>query len=137
MCGYIYNLKSIWLFVVKNTVHRVQSNLPKEAPQNVKTSCEVVVHKRWSLGGIESQGVSFEMGSRHIYFFGENLLPASFKLPIRVVPCCHGKVFVYSEWRGSYSEQRDHAMRQVVAYRSLKTIEKYSAVRPKSCHGRI
>lgn len=46
MCGYEYNLKSIWLFVVKNTVHRVQSNLPKEAPQK-----RLLVKSSFTRGG--------------------------------------------------------------------------------------
>ena len=37
-----------------------------------------------------------------------------------VVPCCHWKFFVYSEWHSTYSKQRDVTRCQVVAYKRLK-----------------
>ena len=53
----------------------------------------------------------------------ENLLHANSMLRIRVAPCCNWKSFVYSERYSTYSEQRDHTMCQVVAYKTLKNTE--------------
>ena len=56
-----------------------------------------------------------------VYFLEENLLHANSKLRIRVVPCPHWKLFVYSERYSTYSEQRDHTMMcQVVVYKTFK-----------------
>ena len=58
-----------------------------------------------------------------MYFFAENLLHEISKLRISSVSCCHRKFFVFLEQRSTYSEQKDKAMRQMVAYLGLKTME--------------
>ena len=58
-----------------------------------------------------------------VYFLEENLLHANSMLRISVAPCCNWKSFVYSERYSTYSEQRDHTMCQVVAYKTLKNTE--------------
>ena len=55
-------------------------------------------------------GVSFEKRFLHVYFVAENLLWAISELGIHVVPSCHWKFFVYPEWRGTCSEQKDHTI---------------------------
>ena len=49
-----------------------------------------------------------------------------------VVPLCHLKFFIYSEWPSSHSEQSDHMMCQVVAYKRLKTMKNYKTIMPIS-----
>ena len=45
---------------------------------------------------------------------------------------------IYSECRGTwYHEQRDHIMRQVVAYKRLKINKNYKTVKQKSGRGRL
>ena len=45
-----------------------------------------------------------------------------FKLLIRVVPCCHCKFLVCSEWRSTHgSEQRNHTIHQVIASNPVTT----------------
>ena len=61
--------------------------------------------------------------SQYIYFLAENLLHEISKLRISVVSCCHWKSFVFSERRITYSEQKGNAMRQMVAYLGLNTME--------------
>ena len=46
--------------------------------------------------------------------------------------CSHQKFFVDFDWCGTYSEQRDQVMRQVVAYKRLKTVENCKTVSTKS-----
>ena len=72
-----------------------------------------------------------------VYFLEENLLHANSMLRIRVAPCCNWKSFVYSERYSTYSEQRDHTMCQVVAYKTLKNNGNNKTVWPKSVHGRL
>ena len=50
-----------------------------------------------------------------------------------VVPCCHRKFFVYSEWHSTYSKQGDLTICQMVAYKRLKTMKTYKTVRRESC----
>ena len=80
----------------------------------------VVTYRRWSLirpNKNRATGV-FEKVSSHIDTFEQNALYAisTFMLHVRIVPCCHCKFVVYSELRRMCSRQREHAMRQVVAY---------------------
>lgn len=70
------------------------------------------------LTRIEQQGES----SRYIYFLVENL---------QLVVSCQWKFFVNSEWRSTYSEQRELTMRQVVAFRRIKTMRNEINVRHK------
>ena len=72
-----------------------------------------------------------------VYFLEENLLHANSMLRIRVAPCCNWKSFVYSERYSTYSEQRDHTMCQIVAYKTLKNNGNNKTVWPKSVHGRL
>ena len=54
-----------------------------------------------------------------------------------VVPLCHWKFLIYCEWPSSYSEQGDHMMCQVVAYKRLKTTENYKTIMPISGRSRL
>ena len=57
--------------------------------------------------------------------FGQRIYCIQFlfcELSIRLVPCCHCKFLVCSEWRSTYgSEQRNHTIRQVVASNPVTT----------------
>ena len=44
---------------------------------------------------------------------------------------------IYSECRGTYREQRDHIMRQVVAYKRLKKKKNYKTIKQQSGRGRL
>ena len=44
---------------------------------------------------------------------------------------------IYSECRGTYREQRDHIMRQVVAYKRLKKKKNYKTIKQQSDRGRL
>ena len=68
---------------------------------------------------VAPQGVS----SQYIYCLVENLLHEISKLRISAVSRCHLKFFVFLERRSTYSKQKDNAMRQMVAYLELKTVE--------------
>ena len=69
--------------------------------------------------------------SQYIYFLAENLLHEISKLRISAVSSCHGKFFVFLERRSTCSEQKDNAMRQMVAYLGLKTY--YITKQRESC----
>ena len=43
----------------------------------------------------------FQSRSRFIDYFRDFI--ALSKLSVHVVPCCYGKLFVYCEWRSTYS----------------------------------
>ena len=87
--------------------------------------------RKWSLTGgglvkaIALQGVSFKICRCQSII----LLHVISQLCTCVVPCCHWMFFVYSVWCSIYSEQRDHTMCQVVAYKRLKTMENVITVR--------
>ena len=51
--------------------------------------------------------------------------------------CIVTSVQVTYEWNSTYIELRDQIRRQVVAYKSLKTVENYKIVSTKSGHGRL
>ena len=51
--------------------------------------------------------------------------------------CIVTSVQVTYEWSSKYIELRDQIRRQVVAYKSLKTVENYKIVSTKSGHGRL
>ena len=51
--------------------------------------------------------------------------------------CIVTSVQVTYEWSSTYIELRDQIRRQVVAYKSLKTVENYKIVSTKSGHGRL
>ena len=84
----------------------------------------VVAYGRWSLTRIEPQGVSSEKMFRRLPF-GQRIYCIQFlfcELSIRLVPCCHCKFLVCSEWRSTYgSEQRNNTIRQVVASNPVTT----------------
>ena len=44
---------------------------------------------------------------------------------------------IYSECRGTYREQRDHIMRQEVAYKRLKIKKNYKTIKQQSGRGRL
>ena len=56
-----------------------------------------------------------------------------------VVPCCHRKFLLNSERRSTLAyitANRDHIMREVVAYKRLKTIKNNKTFRTKNDQGR-
>ena len=66
----------------------------------------------------------------------DNLLHAMFKLEhvyFHVSP----KFFVYSKLHSAHSEHRDQRMRQVVAYKRLKTMENHQPSSPRSGRARL
>ena len=78
----------------------------------------MISYGRWSLTRIDTQGVSFEKKTGHIYFEEENLLHAISKsryvqFYVVVVPTTRG--------------QKTH---QVVSYKRLITMQNHSTVSP-------
>ena len=63
------------------------------------------------------------VSSQYIYCLVENFLHEISKLRISPVSRCHRKFFVFLERRSTYSEQKDNATRQMVAYLGLTTME--------------
>ena len=41
------------------------------------------------------------------------------------------------KWRSTYNKQKDPTMRQVIAYKLLRTVENYKTVCPKFDRGRL
>ena len=88
---------------------------------------EVVSYENRTIRGL------FQEVARHVYFLADNFS----KLHTSVVPLCYWKFFIYSEWPSSYSEQRDHMMCLVVAYKRLQTTKNYKTIMPISGRSRL
>ena len=78
----------------------------------------MISYENWTTGNLFRKWVP-----THLLFGTEFIARIYYKLRVRVVPCCHWKFFVYSEWSSTYSEQRDNTMRQVVACKRSKTVQ--------------
>ena len=90
-------------------------------------------HPRCRFSGRLRKVVSYENRTTRGVFrenvptssFGQRIYCIQFlfcELSIRLVPCCHCKFLVCSEWRSTYgSEQRNHTIRQVVASNPVTT----------------
>ena len=89
-----------------------------EPPVNDQPKCKdwVIAYGRWSFTRIEPQRASSEKRSRHIYFTEDNWVHAMSNCSMLSL-----KFFVYFKWHNAHCENRDQRMRQVVAYKRLKT----------------
>ena len=80
--------------------------------------------------------VASEKKSRDFSFLEENLLHEflSYDMCSSMLSL---KVIRIREWHSTYSESTDQTMRQMVAYKGLKTIANYKTISTKSCHGAV
>ena len=80
----------------------------------------VVAYWRWSLTRISHRGV-----------VQEKVQDINFLAECNKVTYTCSSTFVHSKWCSTHSKQRDHTMRQVIAYQRFRIIKKYRTINPK------